>query len=147
MAELEGLVEGLSDHDPSEGYACFLRLREESLRSDAVYPYFDRFIGMMDSGNSYIRARGLLLIAVNARWDGEHKLDEIIDRYLTHIMDEKPTVARQFIGALLEVAEHKPELAGDIRRALVRANPGRYRDSMAPLIQRDIAEALGRIAE
>lgn len=147
MIDVESLVAGLCDRNPNVGYACLLKLREESLRSDAVYPCFDRFAEMLNSDNSYIRARGLLLIAANARWDKDNKIDEIIDRYLTHIMDVKPTVARQFIAVLPEVAKFKPELAGDIRRALLCANPGRYKSSMAPLIQKDISRALSQIEE
>lgn len=98
MPELESLVAGLCDRNPNAGYACLVKLQEGSRRSDTVYPCFDRFVKMLDSDNSYIRARGLLLIAANARWDKDNKIDEIIDYYLTHITDVKPTVARQFIA-------------------------------------------------
>lgn len=145
MTDLESRIRSLWEPDQTAAYACFQALREESRRSDMLYPFFRLFAEMLDSGNSYVRTRGLLLIAANARWDKDHKVDEIIDRYLSHIMDEKPTVARQVIGALPELARYKPELAGDIRGALKRANPGKYPNSMAPLIQSDIARALDQI--
>lgn len=44
---------------------------------------------MIDSDNSYIRTRGLTLIACNAKWDKDNKIDEIIDEYLKHIEDVK----------------------------------------------------------
>lgn len=136
------LMDGLADRDAPTAYACFLKLREESRATAAVYPYFGRFAAMLNSGSSYVRARGLLLIAANAQWDVDNKIDEIIGDYLAHVMDAKPTVSRQLIAALPELARGKPELAEDIRQALHHANPARYRGSMAPLIQKDIAAAL-----
>ena len=54
----------------------------------------DKFIAMASSGNSYVRTRGLALIAHNAKWDVDDKIDGIIGGYLEHITDEKPICAR-----------------------------------------------------
>lgn len=147
METMIELVEGLQGGDPGRAYSCFLQLQEKSRHSAAVYAYFDRFAAMIDSDSAYVRTRGLLLIAANARWDAACKIDAILDAYLAHITDVKPTVSRQLIAVLPGLAQAKPELAGEIRQALVRANPGRYRASMAPLVQRDIAKALSQMAE
>ena len=100
---------------------------------------------MLDSTNSYIRARGILLIAANARWDVDYKVDEIIDEYLKHIMDDKPITARQCIKALPLIAKYKPDLKNDIENALLSANPSKYKDSMRPLILKDIQKSLEKI--
>lgn len=50
---------------------------------------------MLDSVNPYIRTRALILIASNAKWYVDYKLDEIIDAYLKHITDVKQITARQ----------------------------------------------------
>ena len=142
---LEDLVANLKNQNPQIGCDCFTQLLEESRRCNAVYPYFDEFAELMSSDNSYLRTRGLLLISANARWDKDGKIDQIIDRYLSHVMDPKPTVARQFIAALPELAQYKPELAAKIYRALQNADPHRYRSSMSPLIEKDIAVALAQI--
>lgn len=139
-------INGLYDSDQNAAYACLKHLLQESKHSNALYAYFDQFVELTKSDSSYMRARGLLLIAACARWDTDNKIDEVIDDCLAHIMDGKPTVSRQWIAALPELAQDKPELAEDIRRALRRANPGRYRDSMAPLIQQDIAKALAALS-
>ena len=145
MIDIEALVGRLRDRDDKSAYAAFLELQEESRRSNKVYPYFDRFASLIEEESSYARTRGLLLVAANARWDVDYKVDEIIDQCLVHVMDVKPTVSRQLIAALPELARYKGDLRSDIRRALERANPGRYRDSMAPLIQKDISKALREI--
>ena len=139
------LVAGLQNPDHTAAHACLQQLQRKSTESSDLYRYFDTFSGMLDSDNSYLRARGLLLIVACARWDADCKIDEVIDGCLAHIMDVKPTVSRQLIAVLPELARYKPELKENIRGALHRANPGRYRDSMAPLVQRDIAKALAAI--
>lgn len=143
--DIAALLVGLRSHDHNAAYACFRQLRQESTRSNALYPYFDTLTAMIDSDNSYLRTRGLLLIIACARWDTDNKMDEVIDACLTHIMDVKPAVSRQFIVALPELVGYRPDLTEKIRSALCSASPGRYRESMAPLVQQDIARTLAAI--
>ena len=102
----------------------------------------DRLTGMIDSDNSYIRTRGLTLIAYNAKWDKDNKIDEIIDKYLKHIEDIKPITARQCIKLLPIIAKNKPELKDDIVSALQKANVSFYAESMQPLVYKDIQKSL-----
>lgn len=145
QGDLQQLICGLSQTDNKSAYQCLKRLLAESGESSKVYPYVKVFIQMMGEPNSYIRTRGLVLIAANARWDADHRIDEIIDEYLAHVVDEKPITARQCIQALPQIALHKPELSDDICAALVKANTQRYPGSMQPLVQKDIREALRKI--
>lgn len=109
---------------------------------NAVYAYIDTFIEMMHDSNSYIRTRGLTLIACNAKWDEEGKIDGIIDEYLGHATDDKSITARQCIKSLPKLAEAKPNLMPRIASLLRQANTSQYADSMRPLIQNDIRDAL-----
>ena len=120
-------------------------LQKESEETDCVYPFIDRLSDMLDSDNSYIRTRGLTLLAYNAKWDKEYKVDEIIDEYLKHITDVKPITARQCIKLLPIIAKHKPELKNDILSALNKANISIYDYSMQPLVYKDIQKALKEI--
>lgn len=81
----------------------------------------------------------------NAKWDKDNKIDEIIDRYLTHITDVKPITARQCIKLLPTIAKHKPELKNDIISALGKADPSFYDDSMQLLVYKDIQRTLKEI--
>ena len=96
----------------------------------------------MRDSNSYIRARGLTLTACNAKWDEEGKFDGIIDEYLGHATDNKPITARQCIKSLPKLAEAKPHLMPYIASSLRQADTSQYADSMKPLIQNDIRDAL-----
>lgn len=138
------MVEGLFDRDNSAAHACLRALSERSGHTAEVYAYFDTFAAMLDGDNAYIRIRGLTLMAANAKWDADNKLDAAIGAFCALIADDKPIVARKCIGALPEIARQKPVLRAFIETALMQAD-GRYRDSMRPLVHKDIAAALREI--
>lgn len=142
---IETIFERLFDKNSSIAYAALQDLQKESERSDKVYPYMGKLFDMLDSDNSYIRTRGLTLIACNSKWDRDNKIDEIIDEYLKHITDVKPITARQCIRLLPTIAKHKPELRNDIVTALKKANISGYADSMRQLVYKDIQKAFAEI--
>ena len=135
----------LFDKNNNTAYKALQELQKESERTDCVDPYMDRLSQMLDSDNSYIRTRGLTLLAWNAKWDKDYKIDEIIDRYLKHITDAKPVTARQCIKLLPIIAEYKPDLRNEIVSALQKADISAYDDSMRPLVYKDIQKALREI--
>lgn len=132
----------LFDKNNNVAYKALQELQKESEETDCVYPYMDRLSDMLDSDNSYIRTRGLTLLAYNAKWDRDYKIDEIIDKYLKHITDVKPITARQCIKLLPIIAKHKPELKNDILSALHNADISIYEDSMQSLVYKDIQKTL-----
>lgn len=142
---IETLFEQLFDKNNSTAYDALKALQKESERSDKVYPYMDKLGDMLDSDNSYIRTRGLTLIAYNSKWDKDYKVDEVIDKYLKHICDIKPITARQCIKLLPIIAKNKPELKNDIVAALKNANISGYADSMRQLVYKDIQKAIAKI--
>ena len=133
------------DKNNNVAYKALQELQKESEETDCVYPFIDRLSDMLDSDNSYIRTRGLTLLAYNEKWDKEYKVDEIIDEYLKHITDVKPITARQCIKLLPIIAKHKPELKNDFLSALNKANISIYDYSMQPLVYKDIQKALKEI--
>ena len=135
----------LLDKNNNVAYKALQLLQKESEERNCVYPYMHRLSDMLDSENSYIRTRGLTLLAYNAKWDKDNKIDEIIDKYLKHITDIKPITARQCIKLLPIIAEYKPELKNDIISALHKANISIYGDSMQSLVHKDIQKVLNEI--
>lgn len=145
LGNIEETFELLFDKNNNVAYKALQELQKESEETDCVYPFIDRLSDMLDSDNSYIRTRGLTLLAYNAKWDKEYKVEEIIDEYLKHITDVKPITARQCIKLLPIIAKHKPELKNDILSALNKANISIYDYSMQPLVYKDIQKALKEI--
>jgi lipoate-protein ligase A len=145
MENITELIERIYSKNAKDAYEALQLLEIESEKSNAVYKFFDRFAELIKDGNSYRRTRGLILIAANAKWDTEYKIDEIIDEYLKHILDEKPITARQCIKVLPNIAKYKPELVDCIIEALRKADTEIYKDSIQPLVYKDIMSALKKI--
>ena len=135
----------LFEKNNNTAYKALQILQKECEESDKVYCYMDKLADMIDNDNSYIRTRGLTLIAYNAKWDKDNKIDEIIDKYLKHIEDVKPITARQCIKLLPVIAKNKPELKEDIVSALQKADISIYADSMQSLVYKDIQNSLAEI--
>ena len=125
-------------------YACALadKIISESRETDEWYAYFDDFASLLDHPKSLVRNRALYVLAANAQWDDENLFDAIIANFLTYITDEKPITARQCVKALAQVGLAKPQYIPRILSRLKSADLSEYKDSMRPLIEKDIAETV-----
>ena len=126
----------------NDEYACAItdKIISESKDTDEWYEYFDDFASLLNHPKSLIRNRVLYILAANAQWDDENRFDAIISDYLVHVTDEKPITARQCIKALAQVGVAKPQYIPRILLCLHEADLSKYKDSMRPLIERDMAE-------
>ena len=136
----EKVIENLTSKN--EGFSCAYaeKILAESRETDEWYRYFDTFASLLDHPKSLVRNRALYLLAANAQWDDENRFDSILPAYLAHITDEKPITARQCINALAQVGMAKPQYIDEILSSLRGADLSKYKDTMRPLIQKDIAE-------
>jgi len=123
-------------------YACAVadKIISESQDTDEWYEYFDTFASLLNHPKSLVRNRVLYILAANARWDDENRFDAILDDYLAHVTDEKPITARQCIKALAQVGMAKPQYISKILSCLHGADLSKYKDSMRPLIEKDMEE-------
>ena len=123
-------------------YACAFadKIILESQETDEWYEYFDDFASLLDHPKSLVRNRILYILAANVQWDEEERFGSILSDYLTHIKDEKPITARQCVKALVQVGLAKPQYIPEILSHLRSADLSKYKESMRPLIEKDIAE-------
>ena len=123
-------------------YACAIadKIISESQDTDEWYEYFDEFASLLNHPKSLVRNRVLYILAANAQWDDENRFDAILEDYLAHITDEKPITARQCIKTLVQVGMAKPQYIPRILSCFHDADLSKYKDSMRPLIEKDIAE-------
>ena len=126
----------------NDEYACAItdKIISESQYTDEWYEYFDEFASLLNHPKSLVRNRVLYILAANAQWDDENRFDAIISDYLAHVTDEKPITARQCIKALAQVGAAKPQYIPRILLRLHEADLSKYKDSMRPLIEKDMAE-------
>lgn len=125
-------------------YACAFadKIAAESQLTDAWYGCFDEFAALLEHPKSLVRNRAMALLAANVQWDEENRFDDVLPQFLAHITDEKPITARQCVKSLTRVALARPRYIPAIREAMSRADLSKYKDSMRPLIEKDIAAAL-----
>ena len=139
--QAEILVE-LTARDDQSACALAERIVAESREADAWYEYLDGFAALLEHPKSYVRNRALHILAANARWDAENRLDAVLPGFLSHVTDDKPITARQCVQALAELGTAKPQYIPEILRSLESADLSKYRDSMRPLIEKDIAATI-----
>ena len=123
-------------------YACAIadKIISESQETDEWYECFDDFATLLGHPKSLVRNRALYILAANVQWDDKKRFDLIISDFLSHITDEKPITARQCIKALAQIGQTKREYIPRILSALANADLSKYKDTVRPLIEKDISE-------
>ena len=140
------IIEKLKDKNEKAAYEFAKQIGAESTASDAYVELIPAFSEMLDEKSSYIRTRAFMLICSQARWADKGQLEEVFSKMEPLLYDEKPTVVRQCLGALHEVALYRPELKERICAAVKKIDLSSYKDSMSPLIKKDM-DALLKMME
>lgn len=113
---------------------------KQSAESNEFYHHFEDFMELIKSKSSYVRTRGFRLACAQAQWDVEHKIEKNFSFMLSMLDDEKPTAVRQCLAALHIVVLYKSNLVGEIEEKLSTMDLSKYKDSMSPLIQKEMEE-------
>ena len=137
---MQEIISKLTAKDDKKACAVADKIISESQLSDEWYEYFNAFATLLNHPKSFVRNRVLYILAANAQWDAENHFDAILDDYLAHVTDEKPITARQCIKALAQVGTAKPQYIPRILACFHSADLSKYKDSMRPLIEHDMAE-------
>ena len=138
---MQEIISKLTSKDDKSSRAVADKIISESQVSDEWYKYFTAFATLLNHPKSFVRNRVLYILAANAQWDEENRFDAILDDFLAHVTDEKPITARQCIKALAQVGTAKPQYIPRILACFHSADLSKYKDSMRPLIEKDVAEA------
>ena len=138
---MQEIIAKLTAKDDKLACAIADKIIAESRDTDAWYESFDAFASLLNHPKSLVRNRALHILAANAQWDVENRLDSILPELLAHVTDEKPITARQCIKALAQVGLAKPQYVPQILACFHNADLSAYKDSMRPLIEKDMAEA------
>lgn len=137
---MQEIIEKLIAKDDKFACAFADKIIEESREIDAWYEYFDAFASLLSHPKSLVRNRALHILAANAQWDEENRFDAILPEFLRHVTDEKPITARQCIQALAQVGLAKPQYIPQILDCFHKADLLKYKDSMRPLIEKDMVK-------
>lgn len=140
--DISQLVDWLALKENNIRYQGLCLLQRRSNLFDDVYPFWGIFRHKLQSENSYQRSIGLILIAENAKWDRENKLENVIDEYLELLNDEKPITIRQCVQGLGKIVSHKPELKAKIIDRLVTFDLMAIKETMRKSILLDLLNLL-----
>ena len=132
----------LRDKDDKAAYEYSKLLGAESAQSDKYLPMIPQFADMLEDKSSYVRARGFILICNQARWAKDGQIADVFDRMRVLLYDSKPTVVRQCLLVLHEVVLYRSEMAEMIIDAVNHIDVSKYKESMSPLIKKDIDELM-----
>ena len=132
----------IGDKDDKAAYEYSKLLGAESAQSDKYLPMIPQFADMLEDKSSYVRARGFILICNQARWAKDGQIADVFDRMRVLLYDSKPTLVRQCLLALHEVVLYRSEMAEMIIDAVNHIDVSKYKESMSPLIKKDIDELM-----
>ena len=135
---MEEILRKLSDKDNKTAYEFSKVIGSESSKSNKYLDMIPVFAEMLKAKSSFVRTRGFILICSQARWADNGQIDAVFDQMLLLLKDTKPSVVRQCLAALHEVALFRPEMTVQIEKAVSEIDVEQYNDSMSPLIKKDI---------
>lgn len=137
---MDSIISLITAKDDKEAYENIKEIAAMSANSPEFYQYFEDFASLLGDEKSYVRTRAFILCCSQARWDSEGKIKEVFPKMELLFNDPKATVVRQCLSAIKEVVLFRAELDDDIKKALAKIDLSQYKDSMSPLIEKDIKE-------
>ena len=143
----EELISALNSKNEMESYELLKLVYAENARSSRYYSCFEDFLRMIGGKTSFTRMRGFGLCASLAKWDRENKIDAHLSEMLVVLEDEKPSTVRVALGWIGDMLRYKPYLAELIQKNLGRIDCGKYKDTMAPLIKKDVEKLLEQLGD
>ena len=132
------IIKKLIDKDDKQAYEYAKKIGIESAKTDKYLDMIPDFTEMLQNKNSFIRTRFFILICNQARWANDGQIKDVYKQMGPLLNDSKPTVVRQCLNALREVVLFRPEMRNDIRKTIAKIDLNTYKDSMVPLIKKDI---------
>lgn len=141
------LIDALNSKNEQDSYELLKLVFAENAKSSRYYSCFEDFLRMIGGKTSFTRMRGFGLCASLAKWDTENKIDRHLTEMLIVLEDEKPSTVRVALGWISDMLTYKPYLAAVIQKNLGRIDCGKYKDTMAPLIKKDVEKLLKQLGD
>ena len=124
---IEEVLGGLSSKKAPVKFGCAKVLRIISeVHPEALYPYIDSFIKLLDSENNIMKWEGIYVIGNLACVDKAKRIDTILTRYLKPIKGPVMITAANVIGSAAKIAAAKPYLAERIAKAMLNVQHAEY---------------------
>ena len=124
---IEELVQGLMASKGTLRYGCekVLRLISEQ-QPELVYPFFDRYVELLGSKNSFLQWGAILTIGNLAAVDSDRRFEAIFRKYYAPITGPVMVTAANIIRSSAKIISAKPELAQKITRAILKVEKAEF---------------------
>jgi hypothetical protein len=130
---ISDLVEGLEAQKPNVKYGCEKVLRRVSeRRPDLVMPYFDAFVKLLRSDNSFLKWGAIITLANLAPADRDGRLEQIFARYFAPVTGPGLVTAANTIASAPRIARARPELTQRIVRQILKVETASFVHQGAP---------------
>ena len=139
------IIQRLIDKDDKQAYEYAKKIGIESAKSNKYLDMIPDFASMLQDKSSFVRTRFFILICNQARWANDGQIENVYEQMEPLLNDSKPTVVRQCLNALHEIALFRPEMCDAIKKTISKIDLSIYKDSMSPLIKKDIDELMKRV--
>ena len=106
-------------------YEKTLRLVSER-RPELIYPYFEVFVGLLDSENSFLKWGAIMTIGNLAAVDSDNRFEVVFKKYYAPISGPTMVTAANIIGSSAKIALAKPELTRSITKEMLKVEKARY---------------------
>ena len=121
------LIRGLNAKTGRARFGCLNDLvRLSETQPETLYPHFDCFVALLDSGNSIHRWNATRILANLAAVDRESKLEPVLDKLLGVIRGAQMIGAAVAIQSAATIALAKPEWADRIANSILQVRRARY---------------------
>jgi hypothetical protein len=126
--QIPKLMEAFQVEISSKKYAFekVLRLVSES-QPALIYPYFDVFIKLLDSDNSFLKWGAIITIANLTTADTLQKFEAIFAKYYAPISGPVMITAANIIGSSATIARFKPSLIDSITHEILKVEKAKYK--------------------
>ncbi len=128
-----------------EAVQTILKITNEKV--DWIYEIWDDLILKLEDENSFQRSIAIMILCNLAKSDRENRINNSIDRLLTHTRDEKFITSRQCIQNIWKVAAANQGMKTIIFAHLEEQYKGCTRDKHYNLIRQDIIQSLKNLYE
>jgi hypothetical protein len=124
---LPAIIEGLQSDKTRVKYGCAKALRFISEQHpDRLYPFFDRFVHLLDHENKILQWLAIFVLSQLARADADGKIDEVFDKYFSPIPGPVMITAANVIQGGARIAQAQPHLADRVAAEMLKVVKARY---------------------
>lgn len=142
---LPEIFEGVSSANPQIKYGCAKTLRIVSQDSPKIlYPKWDFFVEMLESGNTFLKSIAVQIIANLTRVDSKSRFEKLFNKFYRLLDDKSMVTTSNLVRMSGVIAKAKPELQSKITDKLLSIGKSRHGSECKNVIKGHIILALSK---